>query len=85
MHHQSGLPRELTNSEAYGSLSLSRIVELAKLEKLQFEPGTQTLYSNVGYFLLHFIIDKNSDNGYLTFIQNEIFRKMNLKNTLEFE
>ncbi|MFC6098429.1 serine hydrolase domain-containing protein [Flavobacterium qiangtangense] len=84
MHHQSGLPRELTNNLDYGNLSLSKIVELAKLEKLQFEPGAQTLYSNVGYFLLHYIIDKTSSNGYLTFIQNEIFKKMKLKNTLEF-
>lgn len=84
IHHQSGLPRELTNNDAYDSLSLSKIVELAKLEKLQFEPGTQTLYSNVGYFLLHYIIDKTSGNGYLAFIQKEIFRKMKLNNTLEF-
>lgn len=84
IHHQSGLPRELKNKDAYNSLSLSKIVELAKLEKLQFEPGSQTLYSNVGYFLLHYIIDKSSSNGYLAFIQNEIFNKMKLNNTLEF-
>jgi CubicO group peptidase (beta-lactamase class C family) len=84
MHHQSGLPRELTYKDAYESLSLSKVVELAKLEKLQFEPGTQTLYSNVGYFLLHYIIDKTSSSGYLAFIQNEIFKKMKLNNTLEF-
>lgn len=84
MHHQSGLPRELTNKDIYDNLSLSKTVELAKLEKLQFEPGTQTLYSNVGYFLLHFIIDKTSSNGYLAFIQKEIFKKMKLKKTLEF-
>jgi CubicO group peptidase (beta-lactamase class C family) len=84
MHHQSGLPRELTAKDSYDSLSLSKIVELAKLEKLQFEPGSQTLYSNVGYFLLHHIIAKKSSNGYLAFIQNKIFNKMKLNNTLEF-
>jgi len=61
MHHQSGLPRELTNNDTYSSLTLSKIIELAKREKLQFEPGTQTLYSNVGYFILHYIIDKTSE------------------------
>lgn len=84
IHHQSGLPRELTNIANYDNLSLSKIVELSKLEKLQFQPGTQTLYSNVGYFLLHYIIDKTSRNGYLAFIQSEIFNKMKLKNTMEF-
>ena len=84
MNHQSGLPRELTDYEKYDNLFLSKIVMLAKLEKLQFEPGSQTLYSNVGYFLLHYIIDKSSDEGYLAFIDKEIFRKMKLKNTAEF-
>lgn len=84
IHHQSGLPRELTTKDSYDSLSLSKIVKLTKLEKLQFEPGSQTLYSNVGYFLLHYIIEKSSSNGYLAFIQNEIFNKMKLNNTLEF-
>lgn len=84
MHHQSGLPRELTDYEKYDNLSLSKIVALAKLEELQFEPGSQILYSNVGYFLLHYIIDKTSDKGYLAFIQKEILQKMNLKNTAEF-
>ena len=84
IHHQSGLPRELTTKDSYDSLSLAKIVELAKLEKLQFEPGSQTLYSNVGYFLLHYIIDKSSSNGYLAFIQKEIFDQMKLHNTLEF-
>ncbi|RYZ51827.1 MAG: class A beta-lactamase-related serine hydrolase, partial [Sphingobacteriales bacterium] len=84
MYHQSGLPRELTNAKGYDSLSLSRIVDLAKSERLQFEPGTQTLYSNIGYFLLHYIIDQTSGSGYLAFIQREIFDKMGLKSTAEF-
>ncbi|MEO8515353.1 MAG: serine hydrolase domain-containing protein [Flavobacterium sp.] len=84
MHHQSGLPRELTDYEKYDNLSLTKIVGLAKAEKLQFEPGAQTLYSNVGYFLLHYIIDKTSNKGYLAFIEKEIFQKMKLKNTTEF-
>lgn len=84
LHHQSGLPRELKSKEAYESLSLSKTVELAKLEKLQFEPGTNTLYSNVGYLLLHFIIDKTSKRGYLAFLEKEVLKKMNLSNTLEF-
>ncbi len=84
MHHQSGLPREVTNRDAYDNLALEKVVELAKLEKLQFEPGSAVLYSNIGYFLLHYIIDKASSKGYLEFIQNEVFKKMKLNNTSEF-
>ncbi|MBX7108090.1 MAG: beta-lactamase family protein [Chitinophagales bacterium] len=84
MLHQSGLPRELTNFQDYDSLSLTQIVALAKLEKLQFEPGTETLYSNVGYFLLHYIIDQTSGIGYFAFMQQEVFNRMKLKHTSEF-
>ncbi len=84
MHHQSGLPREIQDFEKYDSVSLEKAVELAKREKLLFEPGTQTFYSNVGYFLLHYIIDKTSPHGYLDFLQKEIFNKMKLKATAEF-
>ncbi|PKF74253.1 serine hydrolase domain-containing protein [Chryseobacterium sp. PMSZPI] len=84
MYHQSGLPREIRDYEKYESLSLDKTIELAKQETLQFEPGTQTLYSNVGYFILHYIIDNISDKGYWNFMQNEIIKKYQLKNTGEF-
>jgi CubicO group peptidase (beta-lactamase class C family) len=84
MHHQSGLPRELSNSENDDSISLQKAVELAKLEKLQFAPGTQTLYSNIGFSLLHQIIDRASKHGYNDFMEKEVFRKLKLRHTGEF-
>lgn len=84
LHHHSGLPRELADYEKYDSLSLQKILSLAKLEKLEFKPGAKYLYSNVGYFILHYLIDKVSGIGYLPFIQKEILDKMKLKNTFEF-
>lgn len=84
LFHQSGLPREIKDYENYDHLSLEKIIELAQQESLQFEPGTQTLYSNVGYFILHYIIGKLSDKGYWNFIQTEIIKKYKLKNTGEF-
>ncbi|KAA2224429.1 beta-lactamase family protein [Chryseobacterium sediminis] len=84
LFHQSGLPREIKDYEKYDHLSLEKIIELAQQESLQFEPGTQTLYSNVGYFILHYIIGKLSDKGYWNFIQTEIIKKYKLKNTGEF-
>ncbi|MBB6331553.1 CubicO group peptidase (beta-lactamase class C family) [Chryseobacterium sediminis] len=84
LFHQSGLPREIKDYEKYDHLSLEKIIELAQQESLQFEPGTQTLYSNVGYFILHYIIGKLSDKGYWNFIQTEIIKKYKLKSTGEF-
>lgn len=84
LYHQSGLPRELKNYESYDSLSLKKIVELAKKETLLFEPGTQTFYSNIGFSLLHSIIDQVSPNGYLDYIQKKLFKPFCLKHTGEF-
>ncbi|CAI8738094.1 serine hydrolase domain-containing protein [Chryseobacterium sp. IT-36CA2] len=84
LFHQSGLPREIKDYEKYDHLSLEKIIELAKQEPLQFQPGTQTLYSNVGNFILHDLIGKLSDKGYWNFIQTEIIKKYHLKNTSEF-
>jgi CubicO group peptidase (beta-lactamase class C family) len=84
LSHQSGLPRELTNHEQYEQVSLVRTVELAKQEKLLFEPGSSTQYSNVGFFLLHRIVDVASKEGYTAFIQHQILRPFGMKQTGEF-
>ncbi|MFN8281958.1 MAG: serine hydrolase domain-containing protein [Chitinophagales bacterium] len=82
--HKSGLPRELANYETYANITLNQAIELAKKEQLLFEPNTQTAYSNVGYFLLHYIIGKVSGKGYFKFMQEDIFNKLKLKNTFEY-
>ncbi|MDR2228909.1 MAG: beta-lactamase family protein [Flavobacteriaceae bacterium] len=83
MYHQSGLPRELKDYEKYENISIAQTIEFARKEKLQFEPGTQTLYSNIGYLLLHYIIDKVSGN-YWDFMNKNILQKYQMKNTGEF-
>jgi len=84
MDHTSGLPRELSGYENYESLQLQHIVDLAKKEKLQSEPGTQFLYSNIGFFLLDYIIRKASNEGYPAFTADRILKPMGLLHTAEF-
>jgi len=84
LNHQSGLPRELKENKDNAEFSLDRIVTLSREESLLFEPGTQTQYSNVGYFILHYIINVCSDEGYFTFMDEEIFKSMNLHQTSEY-
>jgi len=83
-HHQSGLPREVKDYEKHQKISGKEVIEMAKKEKLLFEPGTKTLYSNIGFLLLHMIIDKVSANGYLNYIQDQIFTPMKLTHTSEY-
>lgn len=84
IHHQSGMPREIKDYEKFDKLTGEQIIELAKKEKLLFEPGTKTLYSNIGFLILHYIIGKMAPNGYLAFIKKEIFDPIGLKSTNEY-
>lgn len=84
LFHKSGLPRELTGYENYDNLSIEKAIQLSKLETLQFEPGAKTLYSNVSYFLLHYIIDKASEEGYPEFTNKYILQPFGMYNTSEY-
>lgn len=84
MEHKSGLPRELSGNVNMDELPLAEIVTLAKKEQLAFPPGSQSLYSNIGYSLLQFIVDKLSEKGYTDFVNTEVIAKMGLKNTGEY-
>lgn len=84
MLHKSGLPRELVYADSIVPIPLCRIIALAFNEKLMFEPGANVSYSNVGYFLLHYIISKAAGMDYFHFMQKEIFAKLKLKNTFEY-
>ena len=82
LEHTSGLPRELKDYEEYESLSLEKIVELAKKEKLEFEPATRFLYSNIGYHLLQFIISKVE--SYPKFTVENILKPSKMFSTNEY-
>lgn len=84
LFHKSGLPREISDYEKYDKLSLKQAIDMARKESLVFEPNTQTAYSNVGYFLLHYIIEKASGKNYFSFMQEDVFSKLKLENTFEY-
>ncbi len=84
LNHQSGLPRELSGDSEEGVLSPEQAATLAKSEKLLFSPGTQTHYSNIGYLLLHFIINQTAEKGYFDFIGSQVLKKMKLNQTGEY-
>ena len=84
VYHTSGLPRELTNREKLSDVTLEKLVELAKQEKLQFEPGADTLYSNVGYQMLLHILTKTVAGGYEKFIENNLTKPFGMPNTYEY-
>ncbi|CAM3825490.1 serine hydrolase [Mucilaginibacter galii] len=57
----------------------------AKLKPaLEFTPGTQFKYSNTGYALLAFIIEKASGESYASFLKKRIFEPLHMQHTLVY-
>jgi len=84
INHSSGLPRELADREKLNDITLEKLVELAKKEKLQFEPGADTLYSNIGYQMLLYILSKTAAGGYENFIRKNLLKPFAMPNTYEY-
>ena len=60
---------------------LGAIVERAKSYQLNFEPGTEQDYSNLGYVILGAVIEKITGKSYFDNVQERIVTPLNLKNT----
>lgn len=57
------------------------IIDSFKNQPLEFEPGTQWKYSNSGYFLLGYIIEKVSGKTWQQYMQENIFAPLSLTHT----
>ncbi|MEL7452976.1 MAG: serine hydrolase domain-containing protein [Pseudomonadota bacterium] len=77
--HQSGLPREFTEFDGEAiDLSPEQIVNLAKQERLEFPPGTDTRYSNIGYQLLYYMIADLSGKPFAQHVQESLFQPLGM-------
>jgi CubicO group peptidase (beta-lactamase class C family) len=79
--HESGVG-ELDAADMYREC-LPRQELIARLRKVapMFAPGTDSHYSNEGYFLLAMILEKASGTSYEDFLQKHIFDPLKLANT----
>ncbi|MGW8124029.1 serine hydrolase domain-containing protein [Roseivirga echinicomitans] len=85
LSHQSGI-FNFTDAPAILSImtqqkTKAELLEIIKDQPSDFEPGTQTSYSNSGYVLLGLIIEAASGKSYEKHLQTRIIRKLGLKNT----
>ena len=72
--HTSGLTRDIRDVDLRLDYSHDEIIHRLKLYPLDFEPGTAFRYSNVGYELLGFIMEKMSGKSYGDLLQDNIFK-----------
>jgi CubicO group peptidase (beta-lactamase class C family) len=83
--HTSGIP-DFTKFSNYSkvrskSMTPAQLVALFKNKPLDFKPGAKFKYSNSGYVLLGYIIEKTSGESYKRFLQQHIFGPLGMKNS----
>jgi CubicO group peptidase (beta-lactamase class C family) len=83
--HTSGIP-SFTGFPDYDSretqaMTPEKLVEWFRDKPLEFEPGTKWNYSNSGYVLLGYLIEKISGQSYSDFLQQNIFTPLGMKDS----
>ena len=82
LDHSSGLPRELSEGQMKPiDMSAEDVVQLAGLESLEFEPGSQSQYSNVGFQLLYYIIGQQQGSTFTDFLKENYFEPFRMDHT----
>ncbi|WP_075342881.1 serine hydrolase domain-containing protein [Tenacibaculum agarivorans] len=82
MSNTSGLPREFSQTNKANILLTSDdVIYYASKEKLEFEPGKQELYSNVGFQLLYYIIEQVTHKSYASFIKDTFFTPLKMNSS----
>ena len=84
--HSSGIPNMtsfpgFTKNISRNSYSPAQLVNLFADSTLQFKPGERFDYSNSGYILLGYIIEKVTGKSYEQVLQENIFTPLKMNNT----
>jgi CubicO group peptidase (beta-lactamase class C family) len=86
--HTSGIPSytDVKSPEEFRKLSLNQVtpagfVDSFKSKPLEFPVGEKFKYNNSGYFMLGYIIEKVSGQGYEAFLQENIFTPLKMADT----
>jgi CubicO group peptidase (beta-lactamase class C family) len=85
LKHTAGIPNlgsgPMWEREERLPHSTEQLVAMFKDLPLEFEPGSQTRYSNSNYNLLTFILEKLTGESYESFLRQNIWRPLGLSST----
>jgi CubicO group peptidase (beta-lactamase class C family) len=83
--HTSGIQELLSFPDFQQTMALpspvAETVERFKNKPLDFKPGTKFKYSNSGYVLLGYIIERASGQSYEAYLKENIFEPLKMPNT----
>ena len=74
-------PGFLTIPQSTFSTTPEKLVALFRDKPLEFQPGEKWNYSNSGYVLLGYLIEKISGEPYAKFVQENIFAPLGMKDS----
>jgi len=85
LNHTAGIPdfreRWLTENLREEALTPDSVIGLVRNEPLEFAPGTQWKYSNIGYILLGLLIERVSGEPYAHYLRSRLFEPLGLRAT----
>jgi CubicO group peptidase (beta-lactamase class C family) len=84
LDHRAGVPNRnslLYDEEALAPNSLEALVDSLRHLPLDFEPGTETRYSNGGYAVLARVLEMATSRDYESLLEEEIVRPVGLRQT----
>lgn len=84
--HTSGIPDYINDDKSFASIArlyhpVEQIIARFKSRPLEFKPGSRYDYSNSGYVLLSYIIQKVSGVSYDNFLKENIFKPLGMDDT----
>lgn len=88
LNHTSGLIdyEDLIPDSATAQVKDADVLRMMMAQnETYFEPGTQHKYSNTGYALLALIVEKISGKSFAQFLNENIFKPLEMKNTVAHE
>jgi CubicO group peptidase (beta-lactamase class C family) len=85
LNHQSGIPQLISPKRQLVDLAHdytdAQLIELATSQPLDFEPGTDVSYSDTGYVLLGFVINRVAGMFYGDMLQQLVFAPLGMNHT----
>jgi CubicO group peptidase (beta-lactamase class C family) len=79
--HSSGIPDYYDAFDNGQPFTRDQLIAWFKTKPLDFAPGARYSYSNSGYILLGYMIEKVSGQPYATFLQQNIFDPLQMRDT----
>lgn len=84
LNHTSGLKTssDIAGFDEFSTIKRDSLLKVIAKHGFEFQPGKGYKYSNLGYYILGFVIAKVSGKSYYNFVLDNLIKKARLENTM---